>query len=452
MKIRTMNNKGHMLSTARCIKFLEEEGIKIRERLLRAPAGILKVPTINRYLSHYWMSPDDILVEPTVNHFESIYSNQCWQLDITPSELHRLPSQHPDDPRRLFSWSVIDDKSGLSCSRYYLAEGEDTLTTLDFLYQAFSRVTESETELYGIPDFIYTDNASFVKSRLFMRVMEKLGIQVLTHLPRGHGGRKTTSRAKGKSERHHRSIKTMVEPCYRFRLPRDLDEANSCLMAGMEELARMKHRTLPLSRHQVWTMHLPESARLDICSYEQYALLLREPADRTAKSDATIQINGVHYQLSSQFAGEEVTVLLSMDNSCIDIEYRGQEYGPFRPVEPPAPFGEYNHHKKSERESIADNVVELAKHITVDLPLHGQTGYQEVFNINSALLPGRVRKYGSQVEAKLALARHIGKPLSLLTEQQKKFIDALTGQTLEHDVLLAQLNDYMTLKLVAEQE
>ena len=80
-------------------------------------------------------------------------------------------------------------------------------------------MTGMHPELYGIPDFIYTDNASFVKSRLFMRVMAKLGIQILTHLPRGKGGRKTTARAKGKSERHHRSMKTMVEPRYKFELP-----------------------------------------------------------------------------------------------------------------------------------------------------------------------------------------------------------------------------------------
>jgi hypothetical protein len=195
MKIRSMNGNKHILSTGQCIKFLEEYGVKVKDRTILASKGLLKVSTINRYLNQYFIAPDHILSEPTVNHFEAAYSNQCWQLDITPSELHRLPSQHPDDPRRLMGFSVIDDKSGVTCSRYYLAEGEDTLTALDFLYYAFSKMTDDESELYGIPDFIYTDNASFVKSKLFMRVMTKLGIQVLTHLPRGKGGRKTAARA-----------------------------------------------------------------------------------------------------------------------------------------------------------------------------------------------------------------------------------------------------------------
>ena len=76
----------------------------------------------------------------TNSPLEASYSNQCWQLNITPSELHRLPSQVSNDPRRLMVYSVVDDKSGLSYSRYYLAEGEDTLTALDFLYHAFSKM------------------------------------------------------------------------------------------------------------------------------------------------------------------------------------------------------------------------------------------------------------------------------------------------------------------------
>jgi hypothetical protein len=39
-----------------------------------------------------------------------------------------------------------------------------------------------------------------------------------------------------------------------------------------------------------------------------------------------------------------------------------------------------------------------------------------------------------------------------LTEKQRQFIDTLTEQTLEHDVLLTHLNEYMALKLVATKE
>ncbi len=349
-------------------------------------------------------------------------------------------------------YSVIDDKSGLTYSRYYLAEGEDTLTVLDFLYHAFAKMTDLQTELYGIPDFIYTDNASFVRSRLFMRVMHKLGIQVLTHLPRGKGGRKTTARAKGKAERLHCSIKSMVEPCYQFELPKDLEHANACLGPMTVEIAHKKHRTQNITRYQVWKTNLPTHVDLSICSYEHYSLLLREPVDRVAKSDATVQLNGVHYQLLPQFAGEEVTLLLTLDNNSIHIEYREKEYGPFLPIEAPTPFGEYNHHKKSEKEQAADNVVELSKHITLHLPSYENQTKRAPLNINTNLLPGTIKKYNTSLEAKLALATHLGKPLSLLSGKQKQFIETLIQQTLEHDILITQLNEYMALKLVAKKE
>ena len=186
--------------------------------------------------------------------------------------------------------------------------------------------------------------------------------------------------------------------------------------------------------------------------YEQYSLLLREPVERHVKSDATVQFNNIHYQLSSQFAGEEVLLLLSGDHGSIHVEYRDEEYGPFLPVEAATLFGEYNHHKKSEKEQAADNIVELSKHISLRLPaFENQTGHIPL-NINMNLLPGYVKKYNSSLEAKLALAQHLGKPLSLLTVQQKQFIDTLTQQSMEHDVLITQLNEYMALKLVAKEE
>lgn len=451
MKVRSINTKKHMLSTARCIRLLEDDGVKVKDRIITVPKKLLKVSTVNTYLKKYLISPDDIFTEPTVNHFEASYSNQCWQLDITPSELYRIPSQHPDDPRRLMAYSVIDDKSGLSYSRYYLTEGEDTLSALDFLYHAFAKCTESQLELYGIPDFIYTDNASFVKSRLFVRVMNTLGIQVLTHLPRGKGGRKTASRAKGKSERHHRSIKTMLEPLYKFELPKNIEQANFCLSEFTLEIANKKHRSQNLTRYQVWHDNLPKHATLTICSYEQYALLLREPIERVVKSDATIQLDNVHYQLSPQFAGEEVTVLCSSDNNRIDIEYREKEYGPFYPVEAPSTFGEYEHHKKSEKEIAADNVVKLSKDIMLHLPDRQNKDKQKYSNVDNYFLDSNI-KYESAIEAKLALSKHLGKPLSLLTEKQRQFIDNLTHQTLDHDILIKQLNEYMALKLVVNKE
>jgi len=46
---------------------------------------------------------------------------------------------------------------------------------------------------------------------VFHQVMDYLGIEVKTHLPRGHDGRRTTARAKGKVERPFRTVKEAHE-------------------------------------------------------------------------------------------------------------------------------------------------------------------------------------------------------------------------------------------------
>jgi len=58
----------------------------------------------------------------------------------------------------------------------------------------------------GIPKMLYADNGPFSKSRVFLNVMEDLGVQVVTHMPAGSDSRRVTARTKGKVERPFRTI------------------------------------------------------------------------------------------------------------------------------------------------------------------------------------------------------------------------------------------------------
>ena len=58
---------------------------------------------------------------------------------------------------------------------------------------------------------IYTDNGPITKSAVFRRVMEHLGVAVLSHLPAGKDGRRPTARSKGKVERPFRTVKEAHE-------------------------------------------------------------------------------------------------------------------------------------------------------------------------------------------------------------------------------------------------
>lgn len=53
LKIRTTNNKGRHVSTARAIEFLETEGVETPEGLVKVPPGLLKRATIDRLPSHF---------------------------------------------------------------------------------------------------------------------------------------------------------------------------------------------------------------------------------------------------------------------------------------------------------------------------------------------------------------------------------------------------------------
>jgi NAD(P)-dependent dehydrogenase (short-subunit alcohol dehydrogenase family) len=63
----------------------------------------------------------------------------------------------------------------------------------------------------GIPEAIYTDNGPIAKSRIFGRVLECLGVRLMTHVPAGKDGRRTTARSKGKVERPFRTVKEAHE-------------------------------------------------------------------------------------------------------------------------------------------------------------------------------------------------------------------------------------------------
>ena len=81
----------------------------------------------------------------------------------------------------------------------------------------------------GRPHALYLDNGPVARSQVFHQVMGYLDIEVQTHLPRGHDGRRTTARAKGKVERPFRTVKEMHETLYHFHEPQTEAEANAWL-------------------------------------------------------------------------------------------------------------------------------------------------------------------------------------------------------------------------------
>ena len=85
LKLRTTNKNSRHLSTGRAIELLEDYGIETAHGLVQAPKGLLKRPTVNRYLLLWHLDQSRLTREPPAVRFQAEHSNDCWQFDISPS-------------------------------------------------------------------------------------------------------------------------------------------------------------------------------------------------------------------------------------------------------------------------------------------------------------------------------------------------------------------------------
>ena len=105
-----------------------------------------------------------------------------------------------------------------------------------------ARKTDEADPFQGIPAVLYLDNGP-VKSAVFKRVMESLGVAVTAHMPAGSDGRRTTARAKGKVERPFRTVKDAHETLYHFHQPASEEEANRWLARFIRTYNLGEHRS-----------------------------------------------------------------------------------------------------------------------------------------------------------------------------------------------------------------
>ena len=130
-------------------------------------------------------------------------------------------------------YSVVDDRSGLSYQEYHEVYGEDTGAALKFLFNAMSAKNTADLPFQGIPSMIYMDNGPIGRSRVFQKVMNYLGVEVRTHVPKGKDGRRVTARAKGKVERPFRTVKEMHETLYHLHEPETIAQGRLIAISGI---------------------------------------------------------------------------------------------------------------------------------------------------------------------------------------------------------------------------
>src|SRR5919197_90056 len=364
LQVRTSNGKGRHLSTREAIRVLEDYGVDTPEGHVQAPKGLLKKSTVNYYLNTWGLDWRRLRREPPAVRFQAQHSNELWQFDISPSDLKQLPAPAWLDASKgsptLFLLSVVDDRSGVAYQEYHCAYGEAVEVALRFLFNAMAPKADARFPFAGRPAALYMDNGPVTRSHVFHQVMDYLGIEVHTHLPRGHDGRRTTARAKGKVERPFRTIKEAHETLYHFHVPQTEAEANAWLFNYLLRYNDSPHRTEAHTRMEDWVQHLPPEGLREMCSWERFCTFAREPETRKVAGDAQVSVAGVRYEVDPDLAGETVTVWFGLYDEQLYVEHGEKRYGPFAPIDGPIPLHRYRRFKKTRSQQRAERIEGLA--------------------------------------------------------------------------------------------
>jgi len=456
IKVRTSNKKGRHLSTGEAIRLIEEFGVETPDGLAKAQKSMLKTTTVNRYLRQWGYDHETLRRQPAAVRFQAEYSNDCWQFDLSPSDLKEIKEPLWLQPNKgaptLMLFSVVDDRSGVAYQEYRCVYGEDVGAALRFLFNAMAPKQIEAFPFQGIPKMIYTDSGPVARSHVFQQVMRYLDIDVRAHLPQGQDGRRITARSKGKVERPFRTVKEMHETLYHFHQPKDEEEANAWLMNFLVRYNAMEHRSEPHSRIEDWLEHLPASGLRAVCSWERFCTFAREPERRKVGSDARVSVDGVNYEVDPDLAGEIVVLWWGIFDNELYVEHGDKRFGPYMPVGGPIPLYRYRAFKKSPTQQRADRIEALAEQLA--LPRAALEG-----NPRAALLirntevpvtvftdpdPFQEFAYQNVLAAKRAIADYLAIPLAKLPPEQLQWINALVDTTLNKKELMDQVREYFS--------
>ena len=432
---------------------MEKYGVETKQGHIQAPAGLLTKTTVDRHLVRLGLDQPRLTRQPPAVRFQAESSNDCWQFDLSPSDLKHIAEPSWVEPGRgqpiLMLFSVVDDRSGVCYQEYRCVYGEDTEAALRFLFNAMSAKQGEVFPFCGRPKMLYLDNGPIAKSRVFQNVMDRLDINWQTHLPAGKDGRRVTARSKGKVERPFRTVKEAHEVLYHFHKPQNETEANQWLLNYILNYNQQQHRSEAHSRIEDWVANLPASGIREMCNWERFGTFAREPERRKVGIDARVTIEGTSYEVDPGLAGETVMLLWGLFDNDLYVEYQGERLGPFYPISGPIPLHRYRKFKKSMADKRADRIQQLATQL--DLPLKALSGEPGVVLIPTdktqdipmqPFEPVPEVCYPTITAAKLAIADELARPLAKLHEQDLLFINNLLADTLERSTVLSQVRDY----------
>ncbi|MDG6387591.1 DDE-type integrase/transposase/recombinase [Pseudomonas syringae] len=463
LKLRTTNKQGRHLSTRRAIELLEDYGVETEQGLVRAPKGILTRSTVNEYLSRWLLNQSRLLRQPPAVRFQAEHSNDCWQFDLSPSDLKHIDKPEWIDPSKgeptLMLFSVVDDRSGVAYQEYHCVYGEDAETALRFLFNAMAPKADPTFPFQGRPKMIYLDNGPVAKRRVFQNVMQALGIEWQTHIPAGKDGTRTTARSKGKVERPFRTVKEAHETLYHFHKPETEVQANEWLMRYLVRTYNVQgHRCEPHSRIEDWLANLPAEGLREMCTWEKFCRFAREPERRKVGIDARVTIEGTTFEVEPDMAGESVVLLWGLFDNELYAEFNGERFGPFYPVSGPIPLHRYRALRRGKADERSERIRSLADQL--GLPIAALAGND--VRLTPSAVPVELPRlpfdaeaheyhFPNVIAAKLAVANELALPLAKLSEEDQAFIQQVVSEILIRRVVLERVRSYFRNKKTGDE-
>jgi len=316
-----------------------------------------KAATFRRYLRDDRMSRKDLKLdlEPW-RHWEAKYSNELHQMDTTVAQQFYLDDDGSFGYEK--AWSVNKNRPGNRKPRLTLAQikddksrviyaefisGNNTLAWMKFLYRGW-RKKSGAFPFYGLPDKLYSDNDSVVKSTKFIYAMHRLQVEVITHMP-------GKSRAKGKVESGFKILQEFekITKIIKFK---SIEEANGYLWNELLYWNNHDHGSTDEIPFVRWLANLDGAPRM-VPDQQLYETLYLNFDKGLIYNNITIRKFGKTFQLPRKkpfinyvqqmvdiawHPENEDKIWLILDNKDYEIDYAPvdvHEAGEFRAVQTP---------------------------------------------------------------------------------------------------------------------
>ncbi len=252
----------------------------------------LSQSTIDRYIraSHHEKKIPLIHEGKDRKAFEFEYSNECWQADTT------FLQEINDRPVCLML--IIDDASRMIVG-YGFFHNDNA--------ENFLTVFKSAVSTHGVPQKLYMDNGAPYANHQLEMICADLGTQI-AHTPVRDGA------AKGKIERLNRTVKQAwlsqidwmsfecledVENSFRLYLyPEYINKPHSSLVDNQGKMLTPRERFCQDGK----LIHLLPLEKVDEIFTIRY--------ERKVRTDSTVQINKIKYEVPSELMNEKVQIYM----------------------------------------------------------------------------------------------------------------------------------------------